>query len=165
MDLIRTQLAFSCLRGEARLPHRWITKPGDARPERGALRRTLFQVRPQPSMLAEPRQAILSVGEDADLLLTRSLLLEFAGYQVFSRSCTAAMQEEVHDCDLVVVCHSVEAEQAQELLTQFRALYPTLPILRLTKGSALYSGASDHVLAGLEGPQRLLERIENMLRR
>lgn len=61
---------------------------------------------------------IVCVGNDAGLLHTRRLLLENSGYAV--RVCSAADRklQILADFDGVVICHTVEGEQLDQVLLQ-----------------------------------------------
>jgi hypothetical protein len=106
---------------------------------------------------------ILSIGDDPWLLISRQMVLESSGYEVFSCSSDALIKEELTlECDLAILCHSIEAERAQELANRLRRLKPSLPLLVLT----YFESCS---IRGLEGsvnssnPGVLLEVILRMI--
>lgn len=76
---------------------------------------------------------ILSVGDDAWLLSSRQMVLESSGYEVHSFSSVELIEDEITlQCNLAILCHSIEPERAEELASRLRRLKPSLPLLVLT---------------------------------
>jgi DNA-binding response OmpR family regulator len=78
--------------------------------------------------------SILSFGYDLVLMPIRTLLLENAGYhtvEVFSWGETLK-QLKANTFDLLLICHSVPAEEQAALVESIRPLRRTLPILCLS---------------------------------
>lgn len=65
-----------------------------------------------------PSKAILNVGHDPELLHTRGLLLQSAGYIVESASSVpdAIKLLPTHDFGLVILCHSIPATEKERLI-------------------------------------------------
>jgi len=76
---------------------------------------------------------ILSVSYDATLLATRQMLLEARGYAVVSALgfMSAADYCRTGTCQLVILGHSIPAEDKEELARIFRAHTSRRPILSL----------------------------------
>lgn len=108
--------------------------------------------------------AILSVGDDVELLKTRHLVLESADYRVYSIPGNGSVEDEaVLRIDLVIICHSVRQCRAAAIVSSLRNVNPHLPILQL---STLYDGrpdACDDVLSSADGPRSLLAKVRHML--
>src|SRR5579862_3390451 len=74
---------------------------------------------------------ILNVGKDQVLLKTRSLLLRSAGYDVES---SFSIEDAIHrlrttSIDLVLLCHSIPAEERQGMIRLIRDNAPSTPIV------------------------------------
>jgi hypothetical protein len=111
---------------------------------------------------------ILSIGDDAWLLSSRQMVLESSGYEVHSFSSDELIEDEITlqcdllQCNLAILCHSIEPERAEELANRLRRLKPSLPLLVLT----CFESCSIH---GLEGsvsssnPGVFLEMVLQMM--
>jgi DNA-binding NtrC family response regulator len=77
---------------------------------------------------------ILSLGYDSTLMPVRTMLLKRAGYQVVeASSCPQALAEiGLDSIDLVVICHSVPADEQKRLIAQVKSIRPDLTVLCLT---------------------------------
>jgi DNA-binding response OmpR family regulator len=107
---------------------------------------------------------ILSISNDASLLLTRKRLLELAGYEVVSPESFAvafdACEAERGLFDLVVVGHSVPRLDKQRIIAHVREKYrcPILALLRPHESSV--RGADVSVIAD---PDVFLSSVKKML--
>jgi hypothetical protein len=112
------------------------------------------------------RRRILSVGDDQNLLGTRELVLESGGYFVVSRSSFRIMQDdEFRFFDLIVLCHSIEAQQSERVIDHLRKCAPGKPILQLLRnGQDPASNNDPSLIAGL-GPVKFLEKVSSLLER
>lgn len=111
------------------------------------------------------RPRILSVSYDLTLLRTRQMLLEQQGYDAIS---SASIDESLQTCrqghfDLLIVGHSIPADDKQHLMEEFR-LYCSAPVifLRRSAGDEFNSEADYDV--GPE-PEPLLKLVHTILTR
>ena len=76
---------------------------------------------------------VLSVSYDANLLRTRALLLESAGYEVTS---ALGYREAIRVCsepfDVAVIGHSIPKEEKLAVVECFRKANPKAPVIALT---------------------------------
>lgn len=131
-------------------------------PPQGA-ERTL---RIEPDRKRDGRGTILSVGDDPDLLRTRHLVLESAGYRVFSVSGHVAVEPNVIAiADLAIICHSVREHRISAIIRSLRKVNPSILTLVLTTAFTWKPSIGDGtaVLEAPDGPQTLLTQIHSML--
>jgi CheY-like chemotaxis protein len=86
-----------------------------------------------------PHTIVLAVGRDPVLLETRRLILQAAGYTVRSvLSLKQAMfQLLTGDFDLVILCHSISAEDRRRLTSSIREHTARIPIISISTGFGL----------------------------
>jgi DNA-binding response OmpR family regulator len=78
-----------------------------------------------------PSTLVLSAGKDSTLLALRNLVLQSAGYTVVS----AFSHKELitrfmdGDFDLVVLCHSIPAEEREQVAEWIRRHSPSTPVI------------------------------------
>jgi CheY-like chemotaxis protein len=109
---------------------------------------------------------ILCIDNNLDMLKTRRMVLESAGYVVR----TAADQAEAvgalkaGSVHCVIVRHSPPATHATQIAKRIRKLYPRVPIILLSplfpNGSAEYI---DEQVFNLDGPETLLRAVARAL--
>jgi hypothetical protein len=108
---------------------------------------------------------ILVYGNDEMLVATRGLVLEKAGYRVFTvQTFSNAMLVLMnHQIDLCVLCHSLKDEERRGILETAQALQPEIKIAALSfdGNDVVMDGVS--VYRGLNGPPSLLAAIGQML--
>lgn len=120
----------------------------------------------EPDGQRDGRATILSIGDDPDLLRTRHLVLESAGYEVHSFSGNALVQDNVITvADLAIICHSVRELQTTAIIRALRKVSPSIPIVLLTTAFVRRPSIGDEiaVLSVSDGPQTLLTQIHSML--
>lgn len=105
---------------------------------------------------------ILSVSYDVNLLATRRMLLEMAGYTVTS---ALGFTESLEHCnssgfDLFILGHSIPTKDKQELIRTFRKSCPA-PILSLERVGELRVESDFH--ASPDDPEKLLKTVGNIL--
>ena len=110
-----------------------------------------------------PSATILSVGQDPELLKTRSLVLCANGYAVESCSIGEAIQHfRAGDFDLVILCHSVPQREREHLIGLIRDCDCSTPVLFVAAASA----DCPDTLANASSPgdpQELLQSIRDVL--
>ena len=84
-----------------------------------------------------PLTIVLAVGLDLSLLSTRSLVLESAGYMVVPTSSVkeAVDRFQASDFDLVVLCHSIPANDRERLTHLIRASGSLSPVVSIAKAT------------------------------
>jgi DNA-binding NtrC family response regulator len=111
------------------------------------------------SQIPKRRIVVLSIGQDATLLLTRNQILERAGYTVESYvNTTAAMRRfSDGDFDVVVLCHSVKSDDRDRLVAKMKASRPSAVLVFVSDGEE--AGAADVTVHSMDGPAVLLQSI------
>lgn len=107
-------------------------------------------------------KSILIVSRDNLLQSTRRLVLENAGYTVFSAHTEAEAIQFVEGPDiysLVLLCHSMPEIRRLFLVEKLKMLQPTLPILMLYNSYDPTMAKVDRSIHSLESPEALLEAI------
>lgn len=115
--------------------------------------------RKQP--LQEPAH-ILITGRDAALLSTRGGVLETAGYRVTTTVSPIKCAEDLATVHLVVICHTLDAEQREHDLTVLRASSSQAKVLCLVP----HAGQVDPqvaVLNSFSGPRQMLLTVKQCL--
>ncbi len=110
---------------------------------------------------------ILVYGSDDVLLGTRTMVLEKAGYKVFSARETSDLQEILlgRSISLLVLCHSLSSEKCEAAIEFAESRHPVIRCLVLTAGNSPCSErAHDAVLSAFDGPRKLVETVQNLLR-
>jgi DNA-binding response OmpR family regulator len=107
---------------------------------------------------------ILSISYDEALLLTRTLILQKAGYHAIpALGFVNAMEACRHGSfDVVIVGHSVPRDDKRAMLDAIRAGC-NAPVVSLYKTSEGPLEGVDYALDGLEGPEVLLAVIRKAL--
>ncbi len=111
-----------------------------------------------------PKSAtILIYGHDAQLLETRCMILERAGYSVLTATGLDEF-ERIPACrrvDLLLLCHSLSMEDCGRSLALAHSRWPQLKSLTLTSGAkrCFTSTLLEQTLDLMEGPAQLLSRI------
>ncbi len=111
---------------------------------------------------------IVMYGLDPDLLESRCLVLEAAGYLVCL--CTKLIDVthviQTKKVDLLILCHSLSFEQSRDAATAMRALWPDIKILSLNnKGLTSHSAMKFETINDFLGPEVLITKISHILGR
>lgn len=111
------------------------------------------------SQIPKRQIVVLSIGQDATLLLTRNQVLERAGYSVESYVNTAAAMRRFSDgdFDVVVLCHSVKREDRERLVAKMKASRPSAVLVFVSDGEE--AGVADVTVHSMDGPAVLLHSI------
>ena len=108
---------------------------------------------------------ILVYGNDEILVLTRSLILGRAGYEVFTAQTfnNAKLVLMNHQIDLCILCHSLKAEERRGIFETAHALQPEIKcvVLDSEEGETPIEGAD--VIGGLVVPSILLNAVGKIL--
>jgi DNA-binding response OmpR family regulator len=108
---------------------------------------------------------ILVCGNDEMLVRTRGLILEKAGYQVFtaltfSNAMLVLMNQQI---DIVVLCQSLTDEERHGILETSHALQPKTRCAALSFDGSEVVTDGVFIHRGLNGPPALLAAIGQML--
>jgi hypothetical protein len=111
---------------------------------------------------------ILSSGEDAGLLRTRSLVLQKAGFEVILRLPEEALLtlRKRDDIQGVVLCHSIDVDERVELAQQMREVSPKLAIVMMHKVTDTFDASDcDSVVESLVQPEILVAAVRRALKK
>ena len=111
-----------------------------------------------------PSALILNVGRDAELLYTRGLLLQSAGYAVepAGTATEAFSLFRAADFDLVLLCHSLGEAERQRLVSLIRSHGSATPVIFIATSYADAEEPSAN-LSVENTPAALLNTVEAML--
>jgi DNA-binding response OmpR family regulator len=111
---------------------------------------------------------IVLYGLDVELLESRGLVLEAAGYLICLCTALAEVKDVIQTkkIDLLILCHSLSFEQSRDTATAIRALWPNIRILSLnnkeltSRLTLKFEAISDFL-----GPEVLITKISHILGR
>ena len=110
--------------------------------------------------------SVLVFGRDHQLVHTRTLILEKAGFHVH----TAASLPDIRQLpsqpaiDVMVLCHSLSPQDCDKALSITRERWPAIQTIALTSGSRdCGSDLTDAVMEATEGPAKLIHVIRSRL--
>lgn len=107
--------------------------------------------------------AVLSLGANAELLWLREVVLQHAGFNVFSTSDPkqAVLEIQSGHCGVLLLCHSLENEVRRELANEFRKWCPEGRIVAVTndKVSELHCVVSPASLLFLRPRKGILDPL------
>ena len=109
--------------------------------------------------------SILVYGSDKLLLDTRTMVLENAGFRVFSatESEDAETIIETQGIALIVLCHSLSPQRCEAALRFANALQPAVKTLVLTAGAGTCpEKVPTAVLSAFDGPGELVETVQRL---
>lgn len=86
-----------------------------------------------------------------------------AGYLIHSEASLLGARRAFRagDFDLVVICHTVPEDEAWRLISDFRLIRPSVPVVVLSAQPA--PRPDGEIVASLDGPQVLLDRVASLL--
>ena len=110
--------------------------------------------------------SVLVFGRDYQLVHTRSLILEKAGFHVRTASSLPDIQQ-LHSepgVDVMVLCHSLSTQECAAALTLTHERWPLIQTIALVSGSSDCGSQSvDTVLEATEGPAKLISAVRRHL--
>jgi hypothetical protein len=118
-----------------------------------------------PSSAVHTSVGILVYGSDQLLLGTRTMVLENAGFQVFSAisSDVAESIMKSGEIGLIVLCHSLSEQKRESALAFANRQQPPLNTLVLTASVFPCSQQTGAVLSVFNGPRKLLQTVQDLL--
>jgi DNA-binding NtrC family response regulator len=110
------------------------------------------------------RPHVLSVGKDAILMSSRTLLLSNAGYAVEEAYSLdkAATLVELDSIVLTLLCHTVPPDERQVLISLVQKKKPLIPIICIR--SYAYESFSRNCTAVDNDPEALLQCLKSLIR-
>jgi DNA-binding response OmpR family regulator len=111
--------------------------------------------------------SVLLLGHDESLLQTRRWLLESNGLQVYIATHFPALNQtlEDHDVDLLILCHSLTAEECERAVAIVESHPPKLKVLALTTASSDFPVEKvDRVVNASDGPKTLLNIVARFMK-
>jgi len=117
---------------------------------------------PNPEVLM-PLTVLLAVGLDSSLLKSQRSVWQSAGYYVTSADSIREGIAQFHegDFDLILLSHSIPAENRERLTFLIRASGSRIPVICVSDSSSNCDSFADATIRG--GPDNLLQGIEDLL--
>jgi hypothetical protein len=109
---------------------------------------------------------VLVFGRDYQLVHTRSLILEKAGYHVRTASSLPEIRQLPSEptMDMMVLCHSLTAQDCAQALIITHERWPRIQTVALVSGSSgCGSEGADTVMEATEGPAKLISAVRSRL--
>lgn len=115
-------------------------------------------------------KTIVTISRNVPLQVTRTALLEQAGYRVIA----LGPDQTVHDflaeepqpkINLTLLCHSVPEPSRVSLTRALKARHPKTPILMLYNGYDPTSAPVDGRLENLHSPEALVDMVQMLISR
>jgi DNA-binding NtrC family response regulator len=110
--------------------------------------------------------SVLVFGSDYQLVHTRSLILEKAGFRVRTASSLPDIQKLLSEpsMDVMLLCHSLSTQDCSEALIITHDRWPRIQTIALVSGSSnCGSDSVDSVLEATEGPAKLISAVRQHL--
>jgi len=110
--------------------------------------------------------SVLVFGRDHQLVHTRCLILEKAGFHVRTAASLPDIQQlppEPH-MDVMVLCHSLSPQDCDEALILTHERWPDIQTIALVAGvSDCGSDSTDAVMEAYEGPAKLIAAVRQRI--
>jgi hypothetical protein len=111
------------------------------------------------------RPKILAYGNDPILLTSRRLVLEQAGYRVFttlefSDAMLVLLNQQI---EILLLCHSLHDDDRRGILETARAITQDVKFVLLQYDGCAFPMEDAELVEGLEGPNTLLRAIGKLL--
>jgi hypothetical protein len=116
--------------------------------------------------MKESQASILMYGHDAYLLATRQWVLESRGYRVLALADLDgfAAIPQTPAIRLVLLCHSLSAEECEAAMSLARARWPEIQSLVLdVDGSRAPAGLLGQLLHTMDGPAKLIAMVGKLM--
>jgi DNA-binding NtrC family response regulator len=110
--------------------------------------------------------SVLVFGRDHQLVHTRSLILEKAGFRVRTASSLPDIQQLLSEptMDVMLLCHSLSIQECADALTITHERWPRIQTIALVSGSSDCGSKSvDTVIEVTEGPAKLISAVRKHL--
>ena len=105
--------------------------------------------------------SVLVFGRDSQLVHTRSLILEKAGFHVLTAFSLPDIQQLAEPCmDIIVLCHSLSILECADALAITRERWPRIQSIALVPGPSDYgSNSGDTLVGATEGPAKVINAV------
>jgi DNA-binding NtrC family response regulator len=110
--------------------------------------------------------SVLVFGRDYQLVHTRGLILEKAGFQVRTASSLPEIQQLLSKptMDVMLLCHSLSPQDCAEALIITHERWPRIQTIALVSGSSgCGSKSADTIMEASEGPAKLISAVHRHL--
>ncbi len=110
--------------------------------------------------------SVLVFGRDDQLVHTRCLILEKAGFRVHTAASIPDLEQLLSQptMDVMVLCHSLSPQDCDEALILTHERWPRLQTIALVSGSSnCGSEFADAVIETAEGPAKLVTAVRQRL--
>ena len=113
-----------------------------------------------------PAPRILSIGTDSDLLCTRNMVLQKAGYTVASATDLSFAVELLRRVwfDLVILCHAIPREKRETAVQNIKRVQPSASVIALRAGAEGLDAPVDATIES-HNPETLLRSLADVLNR
>jgi DNA-binding response OmpR family regulator len=111
--------------------------------------------------------SILIYGRDYDLLETRRLVLQKAGFQAWTVTNLADAEKitVTQPSDLLILCHSLSVEECEKALAMSHSRQPGMKNLVLMGAAPVRKlGQNDELMSSFDGPKALIATVNRLLR-
>ncbi len=106
--------------------------------------------------------SVLVFGRDYQLVHTRGLILEKAGFQVRTASSLPDIQQLLSEpyMDVMLLCHSLSSQECDEALAITHQRWLQIQTIALVSGSSdCGSESADTVMEATDGPAKLISAV------
>jgi DNA-binding response OmpR family regulator len=110
--------------------------------------------------------SVLVFGRDHQLVHTRSLILEKAGFHVRTAASLPDIQQLLSQpsMDVMLLCHSLSRQECDEALIMTQERWPLIQTIALVSGSSdCGSSSADAVMEASDGPAKLISAVRSHL--
>jgi DNA-binding NarL/FixJ family response regulator len=111
---------------------------------------------------------VVTISRDTPLQITRTFMLEEAGYLVIALGSDDAVREFLRlphqtQPNLVLMCHSVPESSRVALCSALKWRFPSAPVLMLYNGYDPTAADVDGRIENMRDPQALLDTVQLLL--
>lgn len=109
---------------------------------------------------------ILVFGRDPNLLSTRRLVLQQAGFQVVTAETLAHAESTlaVRSIDLFLLCHTISMDDCQRLLAAANRIWPQMKLIVMAANKPIcYLSRDQPVISAFDGPRALINAVHQLL--
>jgi DNA-binding NtrC family response regulator len=109
-----------------------------------------------------PPASVPVFGRDFQLVHTRSLILEKAGFRVRTASCLPDLHQLLSEptMDVMLLCHSLSTAECDEALAMTTQRWPRIQTISLLSGSSgCNSQPTDAIMNATDGPAKLVQEV------
>jgi DNA-binding NtrC family response regulator len=119
-----------------------------------------------PDALMPVPASVLVFGRDSQLVHTRGLILEKAGFRVRTAASLPDIQQMPSEpnMDIMLLCHSLSTQDCDEALIITHERWPQIQTIALVSGSLdCGSESADAAIETSEGPAKLINAVRKRI--